>query len=452
MKKFIVFSLFVSVLASCGGSDKGELVGVKGKKWHPEKPYGMTLIPGGAFIMGKSDDDPANMQDAPTKTVTVRSFYMDETEITNSEYRQFIEWVKDSTIRTRLAILADEMGQKAGSGGIGEFAFDDADPSTMSPYDKYMYENYYSIGTDDDPYAGRKLNKKVKLIKEPQKYPDEYYVEVMDSMYLPAAESYNGLRTMDVAKLKFRYTEVDLNEAVKKKGRKSFSKKTDPVEVYPDTTVWIKDFAYSYNEPMHNDYFWHQAYSDYPVVGVTWKQAKAFCAWRTLYKNSFVKRKKGRDLVNKFRLPIEAEWEYAARGGIESATFPWGGPYAHNDRGCFLANFKPNRGDYAADGALYTVEAESMEPNNFNLYNMAGNVSEWTETSYDPGAYEFVSTMNPNVPDRKNQRKVIRGGSWKDVAYNLQNATRDFEYADSARSYIGFRTVQDYMGTEATGN
>lgn len=148
MKKFIVFSLFVSILASCGGGDKGELVGVKGRKWHPEKPYGMTLVPGGAFIMGKSDDDPANMQDAPTKTVTVRSFYMDETEITNAEYRSFVEWVKDSTIRTRLAILADEMGQKPGTGeGIGEFAFNDADPANMSPYDKYMYENYYSIGT-----------------------------------------------------------------------------------------------------------------------------------------------------------------------------------------------------------------------------------------------------------------------------------------------------------------
>jgi formylglycine-generating enzyme required for sulfatase activity len=58
----------------------------------------MTLVPGGAFIMGKSDDDLADIQDAPTKTVTVRSFYMDETEITNSEY-QFVEWVKDSTMR-----------------------------------------------------------------------------------------------------------------------------------------------------------------------------------------------------------------------------------------------------------------------------------------------------------------------------------------------------------------
>ena len=98
------------------------------------------------------------------------------------------------------------------------------------------------------------------------------------------------------------------------------------------------------------------------------------------------------------------------------------------------------------------MEAKSYEPNGYNLYNMAGNVAEWTDSSYDPGAYEYVSTMNPNVGDQSNKRKVTRGGSWKDVAYFLQVSTRDFEYADSARSYIGFRTVQDYMGLEVTGN
>jgi formylglycine-generating enzyme required for sulfatase activity len=88
MKKVIVFTAFLTLLIGCGkSSDKGELVGVKGGKWHPEKPYGMTLVPGGSFIMGKSEDDIAAVDDAPTKTVTVRSFYMDETEITNSEYR-----------------------------------------------------------------------------------------------------------------------------------------------------------------------------------------------------------------------------------------------------------------------------------------------------------------------------------------------------------------------------
>lgn len=460
MKKFIAFMAISTLLIGCGkSSDKGELVGVKGQKWNPEKPYGMTLVPGGAFIMGKSDDDLADMQDAPTKTVTVRSFYMDETEITNSEYRQFVEWVKDSTMRTRLAILADMNGIKPGDGkgkkggSIGDFAFNDADPEKMTAYDKYMYDNYYSIGTADDEYAGRKLNKKVKLIKDPKLYPDEYYVEVMDSMYLPIEASYNGLRTVDVDKLKFRYSWMDIQAAAKAKvGKRKDFIKTEEVKVYPDTTVWIKDFAYSYNEPMHNDYFWHKAYGDYPVVGVKWTQAKAFCAWRTLNKNTYIKaKKKGYDQINSFRLPSEAEWEYSARGGLQSATYPWGGPYTKNDRGCFLANFKPSRGDYAADQALYTVEAKSYEPNGYNLYNMAGNVSEWTDDSYDANAYEYVSTMNPNVFNTSNKRKVVRGGSWKDVAYFLQVSTRDYEYADSARSYIGFRTVQDYMGIQTTG-
>ena len=464
MKNFIAFTAILTVLISCGrSSDKGELVGVKGAKWHPEKPYGMTLVPGGSYIMGKSDDDVANVGDAPTKTVTVRSFYMDETEITNSEYRQFVEWVKDSTIRLRLAILAEDSGQSAATdgkgkgkntGSIADYAFNDSDPEKMTAYDKYMYDNYYSIGTDKDPNAYKRLNRKAKLIKDVKKYPDEFYVEVMDSMYLPLEASYNGLRTMDVNKLKFRYTWMDIQAAAKAKvGKRQDFIRTEEVKVYPDTTVWIKDYSYSYNEPMHNDYFWHKAYGDYPVVGVTWNQAKAFCEWRTLNKNIYIKAKKSHfDNVNAFRLPTEAEWEFAARGGLESATFPWGGPYTKSDRGCFLANFKPNRGHYAADQALYTVEAKSYDANGYNLYNMAGNVSEWTDSAYDANSYEFMSTMNPAIIDNSNKRKVVRGGSWKDVSYFLQVSTRAFEYADSARSYIGLRTVQDYMGTQTTKN
>ncbi|WP_224485594.1 type IX secretion system lipoprotein PorK/GldK [Robertkochia aurantiaca] len=451
MKKLFLLASVTLLLTSCGSNDRGELVGVSGKKWHPEKPYGMSLVPGGAFIMGKSDDDMAGVLNAPTRTVTVRSFYMDETEITNSEYRQFVEWVKDSIIRTRLAIYAEELGEVPGNGGIGEYAFKDADTSNLSEYEKYMLFNYDNM--DESSYSSRQLNKDVDLVWDTSRYPDEYYSEVMDSMYLPVEESYNGRRTVDVNKLKYKYNWMDIRAAAKAKGkgsRRDFIR-TEETLVYPDTAVWIKDFNYSYNEPMHNDYFWSEAYSDYPVVGVTWQQAKAFCAWRTKYKNDFQK-ERGKQFVNQFRLPTEAEWEYAARGGIESGTYPWGGPYILNDRGCFMANFKPLRGDYAADQALYTVEAKSYDPNDYNLYNMAGNVSEWTNSSYDPNSYEYVSTMNPNTYDNDNKRKVIRGGSWKDVAYFLQVSTRDYEYQDSARSYIGFRTVQDYMGTDVTQN
>lgn len=450
MKKFILLTAVLTLLASCGSNDKGELVGVKGKKWHPEKPYGMELIPGGAFIMGKADDDLAGVQDAPAKTATVRAFYMDATEITNSEYREFVNWVRDSIIRMKLAILADEVGKVPGDGGIGEYAFKDADTANMSVYEKYMFENYTGLGPTG--YEGRKINRKIDLIFDTSKYPDEYYTEVMDTMYLPLEDSYNGQRTWDVKKFKFQYSHMDIQEAARNRGvkRRDVIIKEE-VEVYPDTAVWIRDFAYSYNEPMHNDYFWHDAYSEYPVVGVTWKQAKAFCEWRTIKKNAYQKSRKGAAMVNTFRLPSEAEWEYAARGGLQAATYPWGGPYTKSDRGCFMANFKPVRGDYAADQALYTVEAKSYEPNDYNLYNMAGNVAEWVDASYDPSSYDFTSTINPSVNDKDNKRKVVRGGSWKDVAYFLQVSSRDYEYADSARSYIGFRTVQDYMGTQVTG-
>ena len=449
MRKLFSLVAVIAVLAGCGRGDQGQLVGVRGKKWHPEKPYGMTLIPGGSFIMGKSDDDIAALKNAPPKTVTVRSFYMDETEITNSEYRQFVYWVRDSVVRMKLAILAEEMGETPGTGGIGEYAFADTDEANMTPYEQYMFDNYHSLG---DGYENRKINKNVDIIWDTRDYPDQYYAEVMDTMYIPIEEAYNGQRSIDVDHLRFRYTWMDVSSAARAEpGRRADFIETEEVQIYPDTTVWIKDFNYSYNEPMHNDYFWHDAYSDYPVVGVSWRQARAFAQWRTLYHNSY-RKSRGQHNVNTYRLPTEAEWEYAARGGLESASYPWGGPYTKNDRGCFMANFKPLRGDYAADQALYTVEARSYDPNDYGLYNMAGNVSEWVFSSYDPASYEYSSSMNPSVNDEANMRKVVRGGSWKDVAYFLQVSSRDYEYADSARSYIGFRTVQDYLGTDITLN
>ena len=444
IKKFILLTTVLVLVASCNSGDRGQLVGVKGKKWHPEKPYGMTLVPGGAFIMGKSDDDIAGVQDAPTKTATVRAFYMDETEITNSEYRSFVFWVRDSILRLRLAEMADLEGKTPGNGDIGEFAYLDSNPDDMNAYESYMLNTY---GDEQ-----RKINRDAELIFDTDDYPDELYAEVMDGMYLPLEESYNGQRTWDVKQFKFQYTYMDIARAAKDRSlKRSEVIEQEEVPVYPDTTAWIRDFAYSYNEPMHNDYFWHSAYDGYPVVGVSWKQAQAFCQWRTIKHNGYQK-SKGKQPVNSYRLPSEAEWEYAARGGLQGASYPWGGPYTKNDRGCFMANFKPLRGDYAADKALYTVEADAYDPNDFNLYNMAGNVSEWVHGSYDPASYEYSSTINPNVNDAENERKVVRGGSWKDVAYFLQVSSRDYEYADSARSYIGFRTVQDYMGTEVTKN
>lgn len=449
MKKIVTIIAAIALLASCGKGDRGQLVGAKGKKWHPEKPLGMVLVPGGSFIMGKSDYDVAGLNNAPTLTATVRSFYMDESEITNAQYRQFVNWVRDSVTRQKLALEAEFAGgdDEGGKGGsIQDFAFknavDDDDEENQTAFQKYSM--HY------DP-AQQALNWDPKIIWNKNKYPDEGYVRVMDEMFLPEDESPTGERMLDVEQFVYSYTTMDIEAAARVGEKRSDHINNHEVKVYPDTTVWVKDFHYSYNEPMHNSYFWHAAYDDYPVVGVNWEQAKAFSDWRTLYHNAYRKKKKLQAVPN-YRLPSEAEWEYAARGGLEGGSYPWGGPYTKNERGCFLANFKPLRGDYAADQALYTVEAKSYEPNGFGLYNMAGNVSEWVDSSYDPNAYNFYSSMNPNANQKEISKKVVRGGSWKDVAYFLQVSSRDYEFADSARSYIGFRTVEDYVGVATAGN
>ena len=533
MRKILQLFIVALVAFSCGSNgnvnkSKGELVGVKGNKYYAEKPFGMVLVPGGSFIMGKSDDDMPSIQDAPTKTVTVRSFYMDETEITNAEYRQFVRWVRDSVIRTALAEQfrdRDDIGpeneyfqylyksEKASKESDEESDWDgktdldwDVDLDYFGPtygnakssysrdsiffnsdseyaevvrrflfdedqifndmvfswkVDRFAYENKYSNLSGPNGYLARMEEYKRIAIQE--LYDEETGQLIQDDvMQVTDITQPGSFKQFEIrlATPTGGYGEVEETITINEEyihSRFPASKRSNfikeiPVPIYPDTTVWIKDFNYSYNEPMHNDYFWHDAYNDYPVVGVTWHQAKAFCEWRTKTKNNYQKTKKKKSLVPEFRLPTEAEWEFAARGGLQGAMYPWGGPYTKNDRGCFMANFKPMRGDYSVDQALYTVEANAYDPNGYNLFNMAGNVSEWIDSSYEPEAYEFSSTINPNVNDEENDLKVVRGGSWKDVKFFLQVSSRDYENADQARSYIGFRTVHDYLGADMTAN
>ncbi|MFM6945999.1 MAG: SUMF1/EgtB/PvdO family nonheme iron enzyme [Flavobacteriales bacterium] len=224
------------------------------------------------------------------------------------------------------------------------------------------------------------------------------------------------------------------------------------IHVYPDTLCWVRDFTYSNNSPMAQNYFWNTAYDNYPVVGVTWTQAKAFSVWRTQIFHSWLQ-SNGDLFVNDFRLPTESEWERGARGDLDMAQFPWGGPYIRNENGCFLANFKPMRGRYFEDGGFYTVKVYSYNPNAFGLFCMAGNVAEWCSTAYDESTYEFAHDLSQDFEyDAKDgdapakKRKVIRGGSWKDIGYYLMNATRTYEFQDTAKSYIGFRNTMTHLG------
>lgn len=199
-------------------------------------------------------------------------------------------------------------------------------------------------------------------------------------------------------------------------------------------------------------YFWHPSYDNYPVVGVTWKQARAFTIWRTQYLNNELIRS-GEGFVQDYRLPSESEWEYAARGNLDLSMYPWGGMYTRNKQGCFLANFKPLRGNYIDDGGMIPVMVGSYSPNEYGLFDMAGNVAEWTANAFDESAYSFMHDMNPDYqyeafPDdpQSMKRKVVRGGSWKDIGYFLQNGTRAYEFQDSSKSYLGFRCVRAYLG------
>ena len=111
-----------------------------------------------------------------------------------------------------------------------------------------------------------------------------------------------------------------------------------------------------------------------------------------------------------------------------------------------LANFKPGRGNYYDDGFAYTAQVSSYFANDYGLYDMSGNVSEWTEDAFNPASVPLVWDLNPTYFDENEPRKVIRGGSWKDIAFYLETGTRTFEYKDSTRAYIGFRCAMTHLG------
>lgn len=429
MKKLVLFVLVAAGLSSCGDYSTGQLVGVQNREpWYQPDPYGMLYIPMGSFNMGASDGDITYSATTRSKTVSVQAFYMDETEITNNEYRQFVNHVIDSMAHK---ILGEDAGLE----------------------EHLILQDQY--GEDVDPPL---INWETEIDWED---PDAR--DALSVMFVPDHERFYRRKEIDARKLDFEYFWIDFKDAARKGGPgaplrqrgmtdRSIFIKRDVINVYPDTLCWIHDFTYAFNEPMTNMYFWHPAYDEYPVVGVTWKQARAFGIWRTQLLNTYLA-SVGSSYVQDFRLPTESEWEYASRGGLDLAPYPWGGPYIRNSRGCFLANFKPLRGNYVDDGGFHTVTVTSYSPNDYGLYCMAGNVAEWTSNAYDESAFEFAHDMNmdytyeakdDDAPTLK--RKVIRGGSWKDIGYFIQTSTRSYEYQDTAKCYIGFRNVMSFLG------
>lgn len=485
LNKSIVFSLLSAVflLASCS-KDRSSTTGWAYNDPNNggfEKPYyyeqetgpGLVLIEGGRFTMGRTEQDIFYDWNNVQKTVTVSSFYMDETEVKNIDYREYLYWVKRV------------------------------------------------FGAD---------------------YPEVYK------------------------------------------------------KALPDTLVWRSRLAF--NEPYVEYYLRHPAYADYPVVGVSWLQATDYSAWRTDRVNEIILIREGlfehnpnqfnednfntkaylngqyesgkridglidldpnketrnvriEDgiLLPEYRLPTEAEWEYAALGLIgnsygelivERKFYPWNGHGVRNadDKylGQMLANFRRGRGDMMGvagqlnDNAEITAPVYSYWPNDYGLYNMAGNVSEWVMDVYRPMTnqdaddfrpfrgnvfktlqrdeegyiaekdslgrlkYREVNAEDDNLADRRNYKKadvinyedgdlqssvyygelatyqekggneggmydfgqtslisdrsrVYKGGSWDDRAYWMTAGTRRFLEEDQSSNKIGFRCAMIRVGS-----
>lgn len=460
----IASSLVFTSCGKVGGSAVGgELVGEKSSSWSEPTPHGMVLVSRGSIEMGTADSDSLWGITADPKGVSVDAFWMDDTEITNSEYRQFVYWVRDSIIRERLADPA--------FGGDETFKFtEDEYGDPIKPYLNWKKNIPWKKPTEDEELAIQSVTK---------------------------INPITGVRGLDVDQMNFKYEWFDYTQAAKRRNRLNPSQRilntdihvnpdeivmiskdtafinedgkpvnmtinrplsslfdfvnTKIVNIYPDTTVWINDFNNAYNEPYMRTYFSHPGYNDYPVVGVTWEQATAFAEWRTMYFKMGIGNK-GRN-IEPYRLPTEGEWEFAARSGRSENKYPWDTDETQSEKGCFLANFKPGDGNYTIDGHLITSRVGTYSPNIFGLYDMAGNVAEWTSTAFTEAGTKEMNDMNPQysydaaIEDPySDKRKVVKGGSWKDAGKFIRGDMRTFEYQNQPRSYIGFRCVRTQIG------
>ncbi len=457
-----LFITVVSCMSSRGSAEAsgGEVTGVGGSAISEPAPYGMVLIKRGSLKMGTDNTDSLWGKKMPEREISVDAFWMDETEVTNSKYRQFVLWVRDSILRERLA--------DAG-------------------YEEYRIEE----DKNGDPVPPH-LNWSKSL---PWRNPDEDEERILESVY--TYHPFDGTKMLDASQMNYRYETFDYALAAQRKYRLNPEErnlntdiKVDPneqviiskdtayiddegrivrqtltrplssmwdfvntyiINIYPDTTCWVNDFQNAENEIYMRLYFSHPNYNEYPVVGVNWEQANAYCNWRT----DFLMKGLGGNakFIQRYRLPTEAEWEFAARGK-EGNELPWENNDVKSDNGCYYANFKPDRGNYTMDGNIITSKVGIYSANSNGLYDMAGNVAEWTSTVYTEAGVLSMSDLNPTLKYNAAledpyalKKKSVRGGSWKDPESFIKSAWRTSEFQNVGRSFVGFRCVRTQVGT-----
>lgn len=228
-------------------------------------------------------------------------------------------------------------------------------------------------------------------------------------------------------------TRPSIQELLVKAGLQNLAEYTDaptitsPEDLLPDSTAW-RDGGLNEVIPW-SIYFYDQFYNDRPVVCVNWFQAKIFAAWA------------GK------RLLTESEWEYTARSGVSGRVYPWDGLDVQTKTGKYRANFKQERGVYDADGYPIMAPVDSYQPNDFGIYNIAGNISEWVLDSWNPSyvVLQNVGTANfvsPSYTNEKEPRRIHRGGSWQSTAFYIGVGVRNFQNARVGTPFIGFRCAK----------
>ena len=343
MKRLLILASFMAVVVGCN-THSAELVGVVGReKWYQPDPFGTLYIPMGSYHMGPDDEEAPMAHTTKSKMVSVQAFYIDDSEISNNEYRQFVYWVRDSIARKLLAY---------GSNGEAE-EFQISQDDYLAAWPIFKGDNNLQ-----DPYIN--WDKKINW----ESGDDDYRAD-LQPMYLPEGQRFYNRKEIDTRKLNYEYYRIDIKLAASKTNRFRANKSADVqdaahdykkadymngvhlndgqngapggvstqvadpardsktlgtynvkdqesigagnyrervrngvdrsvfiikdvINVYPDTLAWVHDYTYSFNEPLTNMYFWHPAYDDYPVVGVTWKQVRAFSIWRSLLLNNFL--------------------------------------------------------------------------------------------------------------------------------------------------------------------
>ena len=295
---------------------------------------------------------------------SVMGFYISKTEVTNREYRQFTQYVKDSIAHTLL--------------------------------------HHFKEGDMLD-----------------WNQPIDWKDKALDPMMVPAEDRLYDRPDVDAGKL---YYNIEWNG------------KQQTIPVYPDTLVWITDFSFSYNEPLAKKYFSSPEYDAFPVVGVNLKQAKAFCEWKTSRINEKLKARSDSRYSVQVRMPTNAEWESAAFDTKDSLAF------VSNNRN-YNCNFGPIMKDgllskdYKDDGYFYTGPVKSFEAGPYGLYDMKGNIAEWTTTPLE-------EIMDAEVrEDKKETVFVAKGGGWNSSPFYIQTGVCQFFNSSEMHSYLGFRYV-----------